>query len=128
MSIADSSKIGFQRPDGWPLRFWFHGYANDASRFEASAQLFREPVGGKIVSHNFYDFAHWVRPIIIVTGMPIQVVTLPVSLARVEGVADGLADEDEKAQRDRDGEEAGNTKPGGFEVFLALEQEFTERR
>jgi hypothetical protein len=127
MSIAGGSKIGFQRPDGWPLRFWFHGYANDASRFEASAQLFREPVGGKIVSHNFYNFAHWVRPIIIVTGMPIQVVTLPECLARVEGVADGLADEDEKRKRDRNRQEAGDAEPGGFKVLLALEQQFAER-
>jgi hypothetical protein len=46
-------------------------------------------------------------------------------LARIEGVADRLADEDQQGQHDRHGEEAGQpSQPWCLQVVLALAQEF----
>ena len=53
---------------------------------------------------------------------------LPERLARIEGVAHGFADEDQKRQHDRDREEAGKTEPRRLHVGLALRQQFAERR
>ena len=48
-------------------------------------------------------------------------------LARVEGVADGFADEDEKRQHHRDDDETGERQPRRMDVFLALRQKLTQR-
>src|SRR5689334_24984643 len=52
----------------------------------------------------------------------------PKRLARIEGVAHGLADEDQERQHDGDGEEAGEAEPRRLNVGLALAQQFAERR
>src|SRR5207244_11993236 len=53
---------------------------------------------------------------------------LPERLARIEGVARGLADEDQKRQHDRDREEAGEAEPRRLHIGLALRQQLAERR
>src|SRR4051812_40098967 len=47
--------------------------------------------------------------------------------ARIEGVADGLADKDQQRQHDRDNEEAGETQPRRGDVALALRQQLAQR-
>src|SRR6266571_4461339 len=49
-------------------------------------------------------------------------------LARIEGVAHGLADEDQQRQHDRDREEAGKAEPRRLHVGFSLRQQFAERR
>src|SRR3546814_18563650 len=44
-------------------------------------------------------------------------------LARIEGIAHGLTDEDEEAQHHGNGEEAGEAEPGRGDVLLALLQQ-----
>src|SRR5580704_2469011 len=53
---------------------------------------------------------------------------LPERLARIEGVAYGLADEDQEREHDGDREEAGETEPRRLHVCLRLGQQFAERR
>src|SRR3546814_1711337 len=48
-------------------------------------------------------------------------------LARIEGIAHGLTDEDEEAQHHGNGEEAGEAEPGRGDVLLALLQQLAER-
>src|SRR5690606_39914153 len=49
-------------------------------------------------------------------------------LARIEGVAHGLADENEEAQHRRDGEEAGEPEPRRLQIGFALRQKLAQRR
>src|SRR5262249_34905264 len=47
--------------------------------------------------------------------------------ARVEGVAHGLADEDEEAQHDREHDKGGDAEPWRLQIGLALRQQLAER-
>ena len=47
-------------------------------------------------------------------------------LARVEGVAHGLADEHQQAQHDRDDQESGETEPGRLQVVLPLLEQLAQ--
>ena len=47
--------------------------------------------------------------------------------SRVEGIAHGLAGEDQQAQHHRHHEEAAQSEPGGLDVVLALGQQFAQR-
>src|SRR5262245_20460707 len=49
-------------------------------------------------------------------------------LPRVEGVAHGLADEDQQRQHQRDHDEARDAEPRRVEVALALPEQLAERR
>ena len=51
----------------------------------------------------------------------------PEGLARIEGVAHRLADEDQQRQHDGDDEEAGEAEPRRLQVVLALRQQLAER-
>src|SRR5262245_33870167 len=51
----------------------------------------------------------------------------PERLPRVEGVAHGLADEDQQRQHAGDREEAGDAEPGRLDVCLGLLEQFAER-
>ncbi len=48
-------------------------------------------------------------------------------LPRIEGIADGFADEDQEREHDRHGEEGRQAEPGGLEIAFALGDEFAER-
>ena len=48
-------------------------------------------------------------------------------LARIEGIAHRLADEDQQRQHDCDGEEPGEPQPGRLQIGLALLQHLAER-
>src|SRR6185503_11244498 len=52
--------------------------------------------------------------------VPVMSMGSPERLARVEGVAHRLADEDQERQHDGNREEAGETEPGRLDVGLAL--------
>src|SRR5215831_17293039 len=52
----------------------------------------------------------------------------PKRLARVEGIAHRLADEDQQRQHDADGEKARQPEPGRLEIGLALRQHLAQRR
>src|SRR5262252_252140 len=64
----------------------------------------------------------WIRPSI--ASSPVS----PKCLARVKGVPDRLADEDEQRQHDGDGEKARKPEPWGLEIGLALGQQLAQRR
>src|SRR3954451_16690348 len=51
----------------------------------------------------------------------------PERLARIEGIAHRLADEDQQRQHAGDGEKAGEAEPGGLNVGLALLEQLAER-
>src|SRR3546814_12378372 len=51
----------------------------------------------------------------------------PERLARVEGVAHRLADENQQAQHDRQDGKGGDAEPGCLDVGLALAEQFAER-
>src|SRR5919197_5420274 len=50
----------------------------------------------------------------------------PVRLARIEGVAHGLADEDQQAEQSGEREEGGEAEPRRLQVRFALRQEFAQ--
>src|SRR3546814_19159249 len=57
-----------------------------------------------------------------------SVIGSPDGLARVEGIAHRLTDEDQQRQHDRHGEEGRQPQPRRLEVVLALRDHFAERR
>src|SRR5688572_5251617 len=57
-----------------------------------------------------------------------SVIGSPEGLARVEGIANRLADEDQQRQHDRHREEGRKPQPWRLEIVLALRDHFTERR
>src|ERR1041385_6586328 len=61
------------------------------------------------------------------SGSVVTSMRSPEGLARIEGVADRLADEDQERQHDRNREEAGQAEPRRLNVGLALRQHFAER-
>src|SRR5712672_1293904 len=62
------------------------------------------------------------------SGSVVMSMRSPEGLARIEGVAHRLADEDQQRQHDRNREEAGETEPRRLDVGLALRQQLAERR
>src|SRR3954470_17918180 len=62
------------------------------------------------------------------SGAVVASMVLSKCLARIEGVAHRLADENQKRKHDRDGEKAGEAEPRRLNVRLALRQHFAKRR
>src|SRR3954451_1426320 len=60
-------------------------------------------------------------------GWLIASIGLPERLARIESIAHGFADEDQKRQHDRDREEAGETEPRRLHVGFSLRQQLAKR-
>src|SRR3569833_4426144 len=61
------------------------------------------------------------------SGSAVTSMQSPERLARIKGIANRFADEDQKRQHDRNREEAGESEPWRLDVGLALRQQFAKR-
>src|SRR3982751_1544204 len=68
------------------------------------------------------------KSLTVSSGSVVMSMRSPERFARIEGVADRLADENQQRQHDRDREEPGEAKPRSLDVGLALRQQLAERR
>src|SRR5689334_360536 len=90
-----------------------------------------------LMSNEMRSTASVVRPpalnaidksLTVSNGSVVMSMRSPERFARIEGVADRLADENQQRQHDRDREEPGKAKPRSLDVGLALRQQLAERR